>query len=47
MAWVEVGLGEKPAEWTQVGQIEKQVKEDLLFEIPAKFFTKRGKWSVR
>ena len=45
---MELGFGESPAEWKQVGKkIRKEVKQDLLAEISPKEFKKKGKWSVR
>jgi len=48
VAWAELGFGEKPEEWKRVGgKIKAVVKEDILAEIPASEFSKKGKWSVK
>ena len=48
VAWAELGFGEKPEEWKRVGgKIKAVVKENILAEIPASEFNKKGKWSVK
>ncbi len=48
VAWAELGFGEKPEEWKRVGKkIKAVVKADVLAEIPASEFNKKGKWSVK
>lgn len=47
-AWVELGFGERPGKWKQVGEkLKKQVILGQVGEIKAKDFTKPGKWSLR
>ncbi len=48
VAWAELGFGEKPEKWKRVGEkIKAVVKENILAEIPASEFNKKGKWSVK
>ena len=47
-AWMELGFGENPKEWTKVSDsIPNNVQQGVLASIDAKHITKPGKWTIR